>query len=140
MTEKTDQTDQTEANRYPPIKPPSPELALVQARSRMSKAWARANEAFAEFLDLDGRPDDAKEARKAAKEEWKEAAKHDKDALKLNYPRHESEYSLMFKNCLTLLNERGHSLFLIFHRKAGMKYPSLKQNTLSERGFIGAIH
>ena len=49
----------------------------------MSKAWARANEAFAEFLDLDGRPDDAKEARKAAKEEWKEAAKHDKEALKL---------------------------------------------------------
>ena len=83
MTEKTDQTDQTEANRYPPIKPPSRELALVQARSRMSKAWARAGEAFAEFLDLDGRPDDAKEARKAAKEEWKEAAKHDKEALKL---------------------------------------------------------
>ena len=83
MTDQTDQTDQTEANRYQPIKPPSPELALVQARSRMSKAWARANEAFAEFLDLDGRPDDAREARKAAKEEWKEAAKHDREALKL---------------------------------------------------------
>jgi len=80
MTEKT---DQTEANRYPPIKPPSRELALVQARSRMSKAWARANEAMAEFFDLDGRPDDAKEARKAAKEEWREAAKHDREALKL---------------------------------------------------------
>jgi hypothetical protein len=72
-----------EASRYQPIKPPSPELALVQARSRMSKAWARANEAMAEFFDLDGRPDDAKEARKAAKEEWREAAKHDKQALKL---------------------------------------------------------
>lgn len=79
----TDQTDQTEANRYQPIKPPSPELALVQARSRMSKAWARANEAFAEFLDLDGRPEDAREARKAAKAEWREAAKHDQEALKL---------------------------------------------------------
>jgi hypothetical protein len=72
-----------EASRYQPIKPPSPELALVQARSRMSKAWARANEAMAEFFDLDGRPDDAREARKAAKEEWREAAKHDKQALEL---------------------------------------------------------
>ena len=83
MNEKTDQTDQTEANRYPPIKPPSPELALVQARSRMSKAWARANEAMAEFFELDGRPEDAREARKAAKAEWREAAKHDREALKL---------------------------------------------------------
>jgi hypothetical protein len=72
-----------EASRYQPIQPPSPELALVQARSRMSKAWARANEAMAEFFELDGRPDDAKEARKAAKEEWREAAKLDKEALKL---------------------------------------------------------
>jgi hypothetical protein len=72
-----------EASRYQPIKPPSHELALVQARSRMSKAWARANETMAEFFDLDGRPDDAREARKAAKEEWREAAKHDKQALKL---------------------------------------------------------
>jgi len=59
------------------------QLELLQAKSRMSKAWARANEASAEFFELDGRPDDAKEARKAAKEEWREAAKHDKQALKL---------------------------------------------------------
>lgn len=80
MTEKT---DQTEASRYQPIKPPSPELALVQARSRMNKAWARANETMAEFFEFDGRPEDAREARKAAKAEWKEAAKHDRQALAL---------------------------------------------------------
>jgi hypothetical protein len=42
-----------------------------------------ANEAMAEFFELDGRPEDAREARKAAKAEWREAAKHDREALKL---------------------------------------------------------
>ena len=83
MTEKTDQTDQTEANRYPPLRATPHARALVQARARMSKAWARANEDMAEFFELDGRPEDAKEARKAAKAEWREAAKHDREALKL---------------------------------------------------------
>ena len=80
MTEKT---DQTEANRYPPLRPTPHARALVQARARMSKAWARANETMAEFFELDGRPEDAREARKAAKAEWREAAKHDREALKL---------------------------------------------------------
>ncbi len=83
MTEKTDQTDQTEASRYPPARPTPHALALVQARARMSKAWARANETMAEFFELDGRPEDAREARKAAKAEWREAAKHDREALAL---------------------------------------------------------
>ena len=83
MTEKTDQTDQTEANRYPPLRPTPHARALVQARARMSKAWAHANEAMAEFFELDGRPEDAREARKAAKAEWREAAKDDREALKL---------------------------------------------------------
>lgn len=80
MTEKT---DQTEANRYPPLRPTPHARALVQARARMSKAWARANENMAEFFELDGRPEDAREARKAAKAEWREAAKDDREALKL---------------------------------------------------------
>ena len=80
MTEKT---DQTEANRYPPLRPTPHARALVQARARMSKAWARANETMAEFFELDGRPEDAREARKAAKAEWREAAKDDREALKL---------------------------------------------------------
>jgi hypothetical protein len=80
MTEKT---DQTEANRYPPLRPTPHARALVQARARMSKAWAHANETMAEFFELDGRPEDAREARKAAKAEWREAAKDDREALKL---------------------------------------------------------
>ena len=75
--------DQTEANRYPPLRPTPHARALVQARARMSKAWARANETMAEFFELDGRPEDAREARKAAKAEWREAAKDDREALKL---------------------------------------------------------
>jgi hypothetical protein len=80
MTEKT---DQTEANRYPPARPTPHALALVQARARMRKAWARANETMAEFFELDGRPEDAIQALKAAKAEWREAAKHDREALAL---------------------------------------------------------
>ena len=46
-------------------------------------ADTNANEAMAEFFELDGRPEDAREARKAAKAEWREAAKDDREALKL---------------------------------------------------------
>jgi hypothetical protein len=56
------------------------QLELLRARSSMHKAWARANEASAEFYEVDGRPDDAREAKKAAAEEWREAAKLDKEA------------------------------------------------------------
>lgn len=54
-------------------------IELLEAESRMHKAWARANEALKEVFELEGRAKDAKEAGKAAREEWAAAAKTDRE-------------------------------------------------------------